>query len=337
VGGDVPMTCQLSRLFQRHASHSWRVAPAHVRDPATSTLRTGTATSAASCDAGCRCLTTAGLTISFLLPLNSPATRRGTRTGATCGYDAAFSSSSSTMADDSMSDDSDNTRREKALGDLWASAYDGWIDVPGAGADVEPGTAIFARPVAARHAAADDAVAAATQSPPSPLASSPLLFPPIVTSSRLFALTGFNPMGEDRPVKENRAANKRLAAELASAAQTSSPAPKAWWRAFGFSREWREDGFVVAYTPEDAARGEADIVAMAVRYGQGAIFAYEPIPGRQDALLRRTVPAAMGQQVEADVTMERCVQPALEFAEPFPFPEHAAKSAQYVAQPEAAP
>jgi len=61
-------------------------------------------------------------------------------------------------------------------------------------------------------------------------------------------------VGEDRPVKENRAANKRLAAELASAAQTSSPAPKAWWRAFGFSREWREDGFVVAYTPEDAAR-----------------------------------------------------------------------------------
>lgn len=95
----------------------------------------------------------------------------------------------------SPSDDSDNTRREKALGDLWASAYDGWIDVPGAGADVDPGTAIFARPVAARHAAADDAVAAATQSPPSPLASSPLLFPPIVTSSRLFALTGFNPMG----------------------------------------------------------------------------------------------------------------------------------------------
>jgi len=59
--------------------------------------------------------------------------------------------------------------------------------------------------------------------------------------------------------------------------------------------------------------------------------------GRQDALLRRTVPAAMGQQVEADVTMERCVQPALEFAEPFPFPEHAAESAQYVAHPETAP
>lgn len=40
------------------------------------------------------------------------------------------------------------------------------------------------------------------------------------------------------------------------------------------------------------------------------------IPGRRDAVLRRTVPAAMGQQVEADVTVERCEQPALKLAQP---------------------
>ena len=33
-------------------------------------------------------------------------------------------------------------------------------------------------------------------------------------------------------------------------------------------------------------------------------------------MMRRTVPAAMGQQVEADVMVERCDQPALRFAEP---------------------
>ena len=61
----------------------------------------------------------------------------------------------------------------------------------------------------------------------------------------------------------------------------------------------------------------------AVRYGQGAIYAYEPIVG-EDAggggsgttLLRRTVPAAMGQQVEADVKVVRCERPALRFSEP---------------------
>lgn len=36
----------------------------------------------------------------------------------------------------------------------------------------------------------------------------------------------------------------------------------------------------VAYTPEEAAKGEAAVVDMAVRFGQGAIYAYEPIPGK---------------------------------------------------------
>ena len=38
--------------------------------------------------------------------------------------------------------------------------------------------------------------------------------------------------------------------------------PPAFGHAFGFARDWREDGFVVAYSPEDAAEGEAAIVAM---------------------------------------------------------------------------
>lgn len=38
--------------------------------------------------------------------------------------------------------------------------------------------------------------------------------------------------------------------------------------------------------------------------------------GRADAVLRKTVPAAMSAQVEADVTVERCEQPQLPFAQP---------------------
>jgi hypothetical protein len=114
-----------------------------------------------------------------------------------------------------------------------------------------------------------------------------------------------------------RACVEDVYARLAAAAETFSPAPTAWWRAFGFAADWREDGFVVAYAPEDAAAGQAAVVAMAVRYGQCAIYAYEPIAGRQGGyLLRRTVPAAMGQAVEADVTVQRCEQPPLRFAEP---------------------
>lgn len=153
--------------------------------------------------------------------------------------------------------------RERELQDLWASAYDGWIDVPG---DVPTGGTIYTKP------AAEDAAATAGEASSTP-------FPSIVTSSHLFALTGFNPMGEDAPLAENRAANARLEAELVSGA--FSPTPKAWWRAFGFAKDWREDGFVLAFNPGDAAEAEAAVVSLAVKYGQGAIYAYQPIPGEE--------------------------------------------------------
>lgn len=39
--------------------------------------------------------------------------------------------------------------------------------------------------------------------------------------------------------------------------------------------------------------------------------------GKRDGyLLRRTVPAAMGQEVEAAVTVQRCPKPAMRFADP---------------------
>ena len=80
------------------------------------------------------------------------------------------------------SSDGPDADRERELQGLWANAYDGWIDVPG-----ESGGATCTPPV--------DAPGGVRTHVP---------FPPIVTSSRLFALTGFNPMGEERPTAENR-------------------------------------------------------------------------------------------------------------------------------------
>ena len=187
------------------------------------------------------------------------------------------------------SSSSDDAAREKELQGLWANAYDGWIDVPG-----EAGAVVYTKPVA------------------TPGDPAPTPFPHIVASSRLFALTGFNPMGEDRPIGENRAANEKLVLDI----QAMTPAPKAWWRAFGFAHDWREDGFVLAYDPEHGDAGEKAVVDLAVKYGQGAIYAYEPVDGRPGAVARRTVSAAMSQTVEADVVVERCDEPGLQFAKP---------------------
>ena len=188
------------------------------------------------------------------------------------------------------SSSSDDAAREKELQGLWANAYDGWINVPG-----EAGVVVYTKPVA------------------TPGDPAPTPFPHIVASSRLFALTGFNPMGEDRPIGENRAANEKLVVDI----QAMTPAPKAWWRAFGFAHDWREDGFVLAYDPEHGDAGEKAVVDLAVKYGQGAIYAYEPVPGRPGAVARRTVAAAMSQTVEADVVVERCDTPTgLRFAKP---------------------
>lgn len=185
------------------------------------------------------------------------------------------------------SSSSDDAAREKELQGLWANAYDGWIDVPG-----EAGVVVYTKPVA------------------TPGDPAPTPFPHIVASSRLFALTGFNPMGEDRPIGENRAANEKLVLDI----QAMTPAPKAWWRAFGFAHDWREDGFVVAFHEADAAEARAAIVELAVKYDQGAVYEYAPKPDDATRLTRKTVPAAMSAGVEADAALERCGKPELALA-----------------------
>mgnify|MGYP002824084048 CR=1 FL=1 len=67
------------------------------------------------------------------------------------------------------------------------------------------------------------------------------------------------------------------------------------WRAYGVdvTEGWREDGFVLAYEPEDGDAGEKAAVDLAVKYGQGAIYAYSAVNNDAGLLRRRTVPAAM--------------------------------------------
>ena len=195
--------------------------------------------------------------------------------------------------------------REDELRELWADAYDGWIDVPGGPVPNDDDAA--AGGVGSTDAVDDEGVIYTRPvPPPSSPPHPPAPFPPVVTASRLFALTAHNPMGEPASASANRAANARLESELAA---LRSPAPVASWRAFGFAADWREDGFVVAFDPKDARAAERAVVSLAKKYEQGAVYAYEPMEGRPGYLTRRTVPAAMGDAVEADVAVARCDAP----------------------------
>ena len=171
------------------------------------------------------------------------------------------------------------TSREAALRELWATSRDAWIDVPR-----EARGTTFLRPLGAGE---DDARCERAM-------------PRVVHGARMFAVTAHNPMGRVVSDVENARANARMEAELAA-----DDACGTRWRSFGFSEGWREDGFVVAF--EDADVGRAKMVALAIRYEQGAIYEYEA--EGETRLRRRTVPAAMSDAVEADVVLVVCDPP----------------------------
>ena len=187
--------------------------------------------------------------------------------------------------------------RETSLQTLWAEAYDAWIDVPG-----ELGNSVvYAKPFD-ENIGFDDGSEQRKLEP----------FPSIVTSSVSFALTSFNRMGLHAELWKNRAANDKLQADLAN---LKNPEPKTFWKSFGFSKDWREDGFVVAFDLDDADEARAAIVTLARKYEQGAVYEYLPVEKETDVLARKTVPAAMGANVEADVFLLRCEKPNLSLAE----------------------
>jgi Protein of unknown function (DUF3293) len=199
------------------------------------------------------------------------------------------------------------TIRTKELQDLWATSFDAWINVPHHDEPI-----VYLRPASQEPPPDKDNNSNHYHHP----TSSCHRLPAIVQQVSMFAITGYNPMGEDRPIGINRVANEQLRHDLE---QLSNPRPHYIWPAFGFAEHWREDGFVVAYDPADRSAGEAAIVALAIEYQQGAIFGFDAINvdntttatgmGRVGSLLRRTIPAAM-RNVEADVVVVACEKPA---------------------------
>jgi hypothetical protein len=189
------------------------------------------------------------------------------------------------IASSSMSSPSSlpNDDKESELRELWATSYDGWIDAPGAG---EP--TIYFRP--AKNDA--DVKSARTFGE----------VPPIARTQYLFAVTAHNPMGVEMLAERNRRANDALLEDL-----KRIPNATATWESFGFSAEWREDGYVCAF--EDGEEGRETMVAIAKKYAQGAIYAYEAHDEFPWALRRRTVSAAMSDAVDADVIVVRCEEP----------------------------
>jgi hypothetical protein len=88
-----------------------------------------------------------------------------------------------------------------------------------------------------------------------------------------------------------------------------TPEPMSLWHSFGFSSEWREDGFVCAFERGDSIQAEAAIVAIEKCFNQGAIYRVDALKETAGALRRQTIRASMTEQVEADVVVVQCEKP----------------------------
>jgi len=178
-------------------------------------------------------------------------------------------------------------RDEGELRELWAQSYDGWVDVPAG--DVRT-SVVYLKPTTASL---------------NEISRTCEALPSIVNDMYLFAVTGHNPLGVEVDAATNAAANAKLLVDLRALRDA-----RAMWPSFGFSADWREDGYVCAF--DDRERGLEVMVQVAIKYAQGAIYAYEPVrdgSARARALIRRTVPAAMGDVVADEVIMVMCDEP----------------------------
>ena len=172
--------------------------------------------------------------------------------------------------------------RSQELGIRWAEAYDCWINAPGSSGP------IYTCPQAesfGNHRFGTDAW---------PLAVRTLRFPVI-------GLTASNPLGEEKALNENQAANQLLEKELGDLENAC------WWRSFGFGKDWQEHGFVVSCERSVA-------IELAKKYRQGAVYEFVFTPN-DPVVLRKTVPVLIAD-VEADVPIVTCDKPSLPTSEP---------------------
>lgn len=120
----------------------------------------------------------------------------------------------------------------------------------------------------------------------------------------VFALTAFDPPGEERTLETNKRAN----ADLWKAINTLEPRPVDAWPTWGYNLDegWREDGFGLAYFVNDDSSSteqqRSAVVQLAKRFKQGGIFEFY-FDGVEESLVRKTVAASLSSQVEETVRM----------------------------------
>jgi hypothetical protein len=169
------------------------------------------------------------------------------------------------------------TRDGDANANLWSTALDGMIDVPGAGAISSSEGVLYLSPVATETPSpfpAENDV---------PTSSSP--WPAIFADGGMaFSLTAHNPMGKSVPREDNIVANSHLERDIVDLVNSDVESadvvrPRAWWHSFGFHEMegWREDGYTVSFGPEDddgRDRARDAILELAGKYRQAAIYEY---------------------------------------------------------------
>jgi len=183
------------------------------------------------------------------------------------------------------------------LKECWAEAYEAWIAPPG----TTSGEVLYFRPAAGVEECG---------------APSPSIEEAVALGERhggLFGLTAFNPMGQDQPHEVNMERSSQLQAEIEALCKASGGI---WWRSFGFDKDWHEKGFTVAGP-------EAEVVALARKYRQGAVYRFSRASQNSDgasgvcrtAMLRSTVPVLL-EDTDADVLLAQTSRPAIEQADP---------------------
>jgi hypothetical protein len=175
---------------------------------------------------------------------------------------------------------------DAALGALWGEAIDGMINVPGCEELSHDGVLYLA---------------------PTKGAPPPVKWPKIIGKSVVYSLTGWNPMGKDAPHEQNLAANQRLQQDLAEW-KGMNTRPRAWWHSFGFNEKegWREDGFSVAFAPEERRFAKQCMQKLGYKYHQAAIYAYRV--DKEGVLWREVVwvnPAHEHKNTEEAMTLLR--------------------------------
>lgn len=170
--------------------------------------------------------------------------------------------------------------RDPALQGLFAGALGGMVGVPGVGK-----AQVFY-------------LAPAPEQPPGFPAGRK--WPQVFETGVVYCLTAWNPMGIDAAPERNERANKLLYVDLGNLRE---PRPRALWHGFGFTGAgtWREEGFWVAYKFKDEKAGEAQILGLASKYQQAAIYVHRATSGR---LARRVLWTGLDPEGEGEQSRE---------------------------------